>query len=118
MCEIAFDELESLRLARMKVAALNKELIENKHVRLDAKKTRLENRPVGMVHRAYEHLSSATSGNVAASDLEKDIPNRAINVNSLVIGYSSQSEWYWTAEARKHYGQEELDMTRSYAVQQ
>ena len=118
MCEVAFDEPESLKLARMKLRALRKELLEDKPVWLHAKKTRDELPPNRMVHRAHEHLESGTTGRSSPPALEKDMLNKALKANSLVIGYASPSDWTWTSDATKFYSKQELDMARAYSVQQ
>ena len=116
LCEVAFTNADSLRLARMKIKALHKELLADKPAWLDAKKTRLENRPNRMVHQAAEHLQA--SGRSSAPDLDKDMKNKQLKANGIVIGYSSSTTWTWTSQATSFFSQQELDIAKAYATQQ
>lgn len=121
MCEVAFDEPESLKLAWMRVRALRKELLNDKEkpVWLDAKKTRVETRrPNKMVHRAHDHLASGIPGRSTPPELEKDLANKLLKANHVVIGYASQADWSWTSDALRFFSQQELDMARAYSMPQ
>ena len=68
---------------------------------LDAKKTRNENAPIKMMHRAYDYLLASETLNGAANNgLVKDPKFKQVKLDGKVIGFAIGPTWSWTDAAK------------------
>eukprot|EP00959_Pyramimonas_sp_CCMP1952_P159257 3330985-Pyramimonas_sp.AAC.1 len=79
--------------ARLRVKALGKTFVANKKVWFDAKRSRAENAPARMMHKAKEYLEAAATRDRAVVTLTTETKFKQVKANEIVIGYASDAAW-------------------------
>ena len=117
-CEVIFKTPSLLQQARLLVKNKRRVYHGNNKAWLDAKRTRSENKPSQMMHRAHEMLEQIENGKgTARIALYKDPKSKSIKAGDRIVGFSKGSSWQWCESATFRYSMEELDMAKSYAEQ-
>ena len=81
---------------------------------LDAKNTRNETRPIRMIHRTAEKMLETEQGK--DSDITKDMKNKAVLLDDIVMAFASRSELTFTDAAKSKWRPEQLDAVAAFAT--
>ena len=116
--EILFKDPSQLTAAKWAVRSLRKVMHGDRVVWLDAKRTRQENRPARLVHRAFEVLQSFESLKADGIQLTKDVPGKKIKRADAVLGHSLYGQWVWQQPAKDRYSADQLKHAEAWATQE
>ena len=97
--ELCFETPADFINARPAIRELNISFIEERHVWMDAKKTRASIYPARIVHRMAEVLADIEATMTSPSKIVKFLKGKFINVGGQRVGHTMKGEWKWTARA-------------------
>ncbi|CAK0828366.1 unnamed protein product, partial [Prorocentrum cordatum] len=116
-CEVVLRDAGTMGPARLRVKALGKTFVANKKVWFDAKRSRAENAPARMMHKAKEYLEAAATRDRAVVTLTTETKFKQVKANEIVIGYASDAAWAWTPAATQFYAEEVLGLSADVALE-
>ena len=98
--------------------AKRKQFTNGRTARLDARRTKNEQKPNRMTHRIHEVLEQIEGRRVGDKKaVTKDLSTKSVKVGDSTAGFCKGLEWQWCQGARDRYTVEDLDMAKAYAEQ-